>query len=45
MVFPSELNCTCHLQSYLAWSCIAIWPFFCSGIWHPLTIALSLISP
>ena len=34
----------CHLQSYLARCCIAIWQHFCNALWHRITITYSMIS-
>ena len=37
-------NVNCHLQSFLAWRCIAIWPGFCNDICHISTVAYPMIS-
>lgn len=34
----------CHLQSYLARCCIALWQHFCNALWHRITITYSMIS-
>jgi hypothetical protein len=51
VIKPSELDPAlnrldqgCHLQSYLAWSCSANWPGFCSANWHQSTVDPLLMS-
>jgi len=39
-----QMTNPCHLQSYLARCCIAIWQHFCNALWHRITITYSMIS-
>jgi len=44
---PANYRCRwqadCHLQSYLVWSCNALWPLSCNAIWHWSTVDSLLI--